>query len=88
MWSAVICGFINAILQIPPPQIMKSWLSYCSPPLEHIAFFLGTILKANTSSFEEVVLFSMSFNNMSNLLVREKYNSLKLSGFYRNIFSL
>ena len=34
-------------------------------------FFLGTILKANTSSSEEAVLFSMSFNNVSNLLMRE-----------------
>ena len=75
-WSGVIYGFINAILQMPPPQIMKSWLNYCSLPLEHILFFLGTILKANTSPFEEAVLFSMSFNNVSNLLMREKCNSL------------
>ena len=55
-----------------PPQLMKSWLNYCSPSLEHVAFFLGTILKANTGSFEEAALFSMSLNDVSKLLMREK----------------
>lgn len=27
MQSGVICGFLNAVFQIPPPQIIKSWLN-------------------------------------------------------------
>lgn len=35
-------------------------------------FFLGTILKANTNSIEEVALFGRSLNYVSKLLMREK----------------
>lgn len=45
MQSGVICGIISAVLQISP-LIMKSWLNYCSPPLECIAFFLSAIFKS------------------------------------------
>jgi hypothetical protein len=70
--QGVLCGLGDA----PPPQLMKSWLDHGSPPLEHGAFSLGTVLKANTSSVEKTSLFGRPLNCVSKLFMRKKWESL------------